>query len=38
MAIIGLLKDDKKLAGVGIGNSIVTVFGVAYFVGLNGAL
>ena len=38
MAIIGRLNDDKKLAGVGLGNSVIMIFGCAFFVGLNGAL
>jgi len=38
MAIIGRLNDDKKLAGVGIGNALILIFGIAFFIGLNGAL
>ena len=38
MIIIGKLGDTDKLAGVGIGNATITIFGVAVFVGLNGAL
>lgn len=38
MGIIGLLNDDKNLAGVGIANVWINIFGLAFFIGLNGAL
>ena len=38
MAVVGKLNDPDKLAGVGIGNATITIFGVAIFIGLNGAL
>ena len=38
MAIIGRLNDHKKLAGVGLGNTYVMLFGITFFLGVNGAV
>ena len=38
MTIVGQLNDPIKLAGVGLGNAFIMIFGIAYFVGLNGAI
>jgi MATE family multidrug resistance protein len=35
---VGHLNDPAKLAGVGLGNLIINMFGVAIIVGMNGAL
>jgi hypothetical protein len=34
----GMLNDDKKLAGVGLGNAMNAIFGHGLFIGLNGAI
>ena len=38
LSFIGSLKDEKLLAGVGLGNMMVNMVGVAVFLGLNSAL
>ena len=38
MAVVSRLGDDKKLTGVGFGNALISIFGIAFFTGLNGAL
>ena len=38
MGMIGLLNDNKILAGVGIANAMINIFGMAFFMGLNGAI
>ena len=36
--IIGILGDDKKLAGVGLGNAEIENFGMCVWMGLIGGL
>jgi len=36
--VIAMLDDEKKLDAVGLGNTIINLFGIAFFLGLNGAL
>jgi len=38
LIFIGHLDDAALLAGVGMGNTILSVFGISLFLGLNGAL
>lgn len=38
LIFIGHLNDSVLLAGVGMGNTILSVFGISLFLGLNGAL
>ena len=38
LIFIGHLEDSALLAGVGMGNTILSVFGISLFLGLNGAL
>jgi Na+-driven multidrug efflux pump len=38
MIMIGHLNDPYKLAGVGLGNIIVNMFGIGPYFGLNSAL
>jgi MATE family multidrug resistance protein len=38
LIFVGHMNDAKLLAGVGMGNLIVSVFGISLFIGLNGAL
>ena len=38
MAIVGKLDNENMIAGVGMGNAFIAIFGIAVFVGLNGAL
>jgi len=38
LIFIGHLDDSALLAGVGMGNTILSVFGISLFLGLNGAL
>jgi len=38
LIFVGHMNDATLLAGVGMGNLIVSVFGISLFIGLNGAL
>ena len=38
LIFIGHVGDSHLLAGVGMGNTILNVFGISLFLGLNGAL
>ena len=38
LVFAGMLDDEKKLAGVGLGNSMNAVFILGLFVGLNGTI
>lgn len=38
LIFVGHMNDAKLLAGVGMGNLLVSVFGISLFIGLNGAL
>lgn len=35
---VGHLNEPAKLAGVGLGNMIINIFGMSVFLGMNGAL
>ena len=36
--IIGQLGDEMKLAGAGLGNTFIDIFGMAIWMGLDGAI
>jgi Na+-driven multidrug efflux pump len=36
--VIGRLEDEKMLAAVGLGNTVINIIGVGMYYGLNGAL
>ena len=38
LIIVGQMKDDTQTAAVGLGNAIITLFGIAILLGLNSAL
>jgi len=38
MFVIGLLDRKTELVAVGLANSIINLFGIGFFIGLNGAL
>ena len=38
VVFVGHLDDPEKLAGVGLGNMILNVFGIAIIFGMNGAM
>ena len=38
IVFVGRLNDDRKLAGVGLGNAVITSCGISAYYGLNGAL